>query len=155
MEGFVDHYTDSLDLILRMEIQAQLENISRSLASLDSKVDSKFAIVDERMKVFEHDLKGVRQSNSNQEKSLQRVESYLDNDPATGQDGLVKKVSIHHNTFNQIETKEIFPRLDDVEQRVDKIEENQKIEKGKKAVWNLVFGSIGGFLFWLIKILIG
>lgn len=131
-----------------MEIQEQLAKISNSISQIDTKFE-------ERFKTIDHDLKGVRQGLNNLQTAQTRIENYLHNDPATGQDGLVKKVDIHHNVLNEIKTKEVFERIDKVEERVDKIEENDKIEKGKKALLNTIFGFVGGGLVWLLKILIG
>lgn len=145
MEGLTDINTHSLDFVLRMEIQEQLKEISTNIAKIDAKFEEKF-------KIFDNDLKGVRQGVNNLQTAQSRIENYLHNDPATGQEGLVKKVDIHHNVFNEIKTKEVFERIDKVEERVDKIEENEKIEKGKKALLNTIFGVIGGGIVWLIKV---
>ena len=145
MEGLTDINTHSLDFVLRMEIQEQLKEISTNIAKIDAKFEEKF-------KIFDNDLKGVRHGVNNLQTAQSRIENYLHNDPATGQDGLVKKVDIHHNVFNEIKTKEVFERIDKVEERVDKIEENEKIEKGKKALLNTIFGVIGGGIVWLIKV---
>lgn len=130
-----------------MEIQDQLKEISTNIAKIDAKFEEKF-------KIFDHDLKGVRQGVNNLQTAQTRIENYLHNDPATGQEGLVRKVDIHHNVFNEIKTKEVFERIDRVEDRVDKIEENDKIEKGKKALLNTIFGFIGGGLAWVLKLLL-
>ena len=136
MERLVDFNYNSLDLVFRMEIQEQLTTLI------------------EGNKTIQHDVNNIRQGLNNCQIAISRIESYLHNDPATGRDGLVKQVEIHHNVFNEIKSKEVFDRIDQVEDRVDKIEEREKVEKGKKAVWSTVYGFIGGGLLWLAKILL-
>lgn len=119
-----------------MEIQKQLEEIIVS------------------QKTIQHDVNNIRQGLHNCQSAIQRIESYLHNDPATGQDGLVKKVDIHHNVFTEIRSKEVFERIDEIEAKVNKIEEREKVAEGKRAVWTVVFGAVGSFVFWLFKILV-
>lgn len=66
----------------------------------------------------------------------------------------VDKILFYLYNDDKTGTKGIVQQVRDIRIDLDKVIENQKISMAKRAVWNTVFGAIGGGLIWLAKTLI-
>lgn len=66
----------------------------------------------------------------------------------------VDKILFYLYNDDKTDTKGLVQQVRDMRHDLDKVIVNQKISMAKRAVWNTVFGAIGGAALWLGKVLI-
>lgn len=67
----------------------------------------------------------------------------------------VDKILFYLYNDDKTGTKGIVQQVRDIRIDLDKVIENQKISMAKRAVWNTVFGAVGGGLILILKAIIG
>lgn len=136
MEGLTDINTHSLDFVLRMEIQAQLDTLITG------------------QKEIQHDVKNLRQGLNNLQAAQARMEDYLHNDPETGKRGVINMVFEHNEFIGDLKSKEVIQDVANLKKEVSEIKTREKVLDGKRSVITIVLGAAGSFIFWLLKILV-
>jgi len=136
MEGLVDFNINSLDLVLRMEIQEQLTVIAKGQEKI------------------QHDVNNIRQGLNNVQAAQARIEDYLHNDPETGKRGVVNMVFEHNEFIGDMKSREVLKDVAELKKDVNEIKTREKVMEGKRGVWTIVFGAVGSFIFWLLKTMV-
>ena len=136
MEGLIDFNYNSLDLVLRMEIQEQLTVIAKGQEKI------------------QHDVNNIRQGLNNVQAAQARIEDYLHNDPETGKRGVVNMVFEHNEFIGDMKSREVLKDVAELKKDVNEIKTREKVMEGKRGVWTIVLGAIGSFIFWLFKTLV-
>lgn len=62
-----------------------------------------------------------------------------------------KRILFYLYNDDRTNTKGLVQQVRDIADEVGKIKDKMMISAAKRAVWNTVFGAIGGGLLWLIK----
>lgn len=88
------------------------------------------------LKTLQHDITTIKTDLKTSQNSISRIESFINNDPATGTIGIVNKVA-------------------NIEHRIGKMEREYNYFKGKLVAWGSMISILATILVQWIKSLIG